>query len=207
VILSIAAIVLSYLLGSISFSVLLAKAIRGIDIRQHGSGNAGATNTLRILGKGPAAAVLLLDVIKGVAAVWIGIWLSDGSPWIAAFSGIAAIAGHNWPLYFHFRGGKGIATAIGVMASLAFLPALCAGVLAILSIVLTRYVSLGSLIFVALTPVFILILPGYSMSIFWGSLIICLFAFWRHRTNIVKLAKGQENKLGSKNPGGGKRVV
>lgn len=206
-ILSIAAIVLSYLLGSISFSVLLAKAIRGIDIRQHGSGNAGATNTLRILGKGPAAAVLLLDVVKGVAAVWIGIWLSDGSPWIAAFSGIAAIAGHNWPLYFHFRGGKGIATAIGVMASLAFLPALCAGVLAILSIVLTRYVSLGSLIFVALTPVFILILPGYSMSIFWGSLIICLFAFWRHRTNIVKLAKGQENKLGSKNPGGGKRVV
>ncbi|WP_342551717.1 glycerol-3-phosphate 1-O-acyltransferase PlsY [Paenibacillus sp. FSL R7-0652] len=206
-ILSIAAIVLSYLLGSISFSVLLAKAIRGIDIRQHGSGNAGATNTLRILGKGPAAAVLLLDVIKGVAAVWIGIWLSDGSPWIAAFSGIAAIAGHNWPLYFHFRGGKGIATAIGVMASLAFLPALCAGVLAILSIVLTRYVSLGSLIFVALTPVFILTLPGYSMSIFWGSLIICLFAFWRHRTNIVKLAKGQENKLGSKNPGGGKRVV
>ncbi|CAI6060482.1 Glycerol-3-phosphate acyltransferase [Paenibacillus sp. JJ-100] len=206
-ILSIAAIVLSYLLGSISFSVLLAKAIRGIDIRQHGSGNAGATNTLRILGKGPAIAVLLLDVIKGIAAVWIGIWLGDGSPWIAAFSGIAAIAGHNWPLYFHFRGGKGIATAIGVMASLAFLPALYAGIIAILSIVLTRYVSLGSLIFVALTPVFILILPGYSMSIFWGSLIICLFAFWRHRTNIVKLAKGQENKLGSKKPGGGKRVV
>jgi glycerol-3-phosphate acyltransferase PlsY len=207
VILPIAAIVLSYLLGSISFSVLLAKAIRGIDIRQHGSGNAGATNTLRILGKGPAVAVLLLDVIKGIAAVWIGLWLSGGSPWIAAFSGIAAIAGHNWPLYFNFRGGKGIATAIGVMVSLAFLPALCAGVIAILSIVLTRYVSLGSLIFVALTPVFILILPGYSMSIFWGSLIICLFAFWRHRTNIVKLAKGQENKLGSKNPGGGKRVV
>ncbi|PYE51358.1 glycerol-3-phosphate 1-O-acyltransferase PlsY [Paenibacillus barcinonensis] len=206
-ILPIAAIVLSYLLGSISFSVLLAKAIRGIDIRQHGSGNAGATNTLRILGKGPAVAVLLLDVIKGIAAVWIGLWLSDGSPWVAAFSGIAAIAGHNWPLYFNFRGGKGIATAIGVMASLAFLPALCAGVIAILSIVLTRYVSLGSLIFVALTPVFILILPGYSMSIFWGSLIICLFAFWRHRTNIAKLAKGQENKLGSKNPGGGKRVV
>jgi glycerol-3-phosphate acyltransferase PlsY len=207
VILSIAAIVLSYLLGSISFSVLLAKAIRGIDIRQHGSGNAGATNTLRILGKGPAVAVLLLDVIKGIAAVWIGIWLSDGSPWIAAFSGIAAIAGHNWPLYFNFRGGKGIATAIGVLVSLAFLPALYAGIIAILSIVLTRYVSLGSLIFVALTPVFILILPGYSMSIFWGSLIICLFAFWRHRTNIAKLAKGQENKLGSKNPGGGKRVV
>ncbi|MEN1987325.1 glycerol-3-phosphate 1-O-acyltransferase PlsY [Paenibacillus hubeiensis] len=206
-ILQIAAIVLSYLLGSISFSVLLAKAIRGIDIRQHGSGNAGATNTLRILGKGPAILVLLLDVVKGIVAVWLGIWLGNGSEWTPAFAGIAAIAGHNWPLYFRFRGGKGIATAIGVLATLAFPPALCAGIIAILSIVFTRYVSLGSLIFVALTPIFILVFPGYSMTMFWGSLIICLFAFWRHRTNIVKLAKGQENKLGSKNAGGGKRVV
>lgn len=206
-ILQIAAIVLSYLLGSISFSVLLAKAIRGIDIRQHGSGNAGATNTLRILGKGPAILVLLLDVVKGIVAVWLGIWLGNGSEWTPAFAGIAAIAGHNWPLYFRFRGGKGIATAIGVLATLAFPPALCAGVIAILSIVFTRYVSLGSLIFVALTPIFILVFPGYSMTMFWGSLIICLFAFWRHRTNIVKLAKGQENKLGSKSAGGGKRVV
>ncbi|MEW4427325.1 glycerol-3-phosphate 1-O-acyltransferase PlsY [Paenibacillus pabuli] len=206
-ILPIAAIVLSYLLGSISFSVLLAKAIRGIDIRQHGSGNAGATNTLRILGKGPAILVLLLDVLKGIAAVWIGVWLSDGSEWIPAICGIAAIAGHNWPLYFRFRGGKGIATAIGVLATLAFVPAVSAGIFAILSIVLTRYVSLGSLIFVALTPIFILVFPGYSMNLFWGSLIICLFAFWRHRTNIVKLARGQENKLGANKPGGGKRVV
>ncbi|CAH1217503.1 glycerol-3-phosphate 1-O-acyltransferase PlsY [Paenibacillus sp. JJ-223] len=206
-ILQIAAIVLSYLLGSISFSVLLAKAIRGIDIRQHGSGNAGATNTLRILGKGPAILVLLLDVVKGIVAVWLGIWLGNGSEWTPAFAGIAAIAGHNWPLYFRFRGGKGIATAIGVLATLAFPPALCAGIIAILSIVFTRYVSLGSLIFVALTPIFILVFPGYSMTMFWGSLIICLFAFWRHRTNIVKLAKGQENKLGSKSAGGGKRVV
>ncbi|WP_339273267.1 glycerol-3-phosphate 1-O-acyltransferase PlsY [Paenibacillus sp. FSL W8-0426] len=206
-ILQIAAIVLSYLLGSISFSVLLAKAIRGIDIRQHGSGNAGATNTLRILGKGPAILVLLLDVVKGIVAVWLGIWLGNGSEWTPAFAGIAAIAGHNWPLYFRFRGGKGIATAIGVLATLAFPPALCAGIIAILSIVFTRYVSLGSLIFVALTPIFILVFPGYSITMFWGSLIICLFAFWRHRTNIVKLAKGQENKLGSKNAGGGKRVV
>ena len=86
----------------------------------------------------------------------------------SAVSGIAAIAGHNWPLYFHFRGGKGIATAIGVLVSLAFLPALCAGVIAILSIVLTRYVSLGSLIFVAFTPIFIMVLPGYSMQYLLG---------------------------------------
>ncbi|WP_410768343.1 glycerol-3-phosphate 1-O-acyltransferase PlsY [Fontibacillus sp. BL9] len=197
------AIIACYLLGSVSFSVVLAKALKGIDIRQHGSGNAGATNTLRVLGKGPAILVLALDVLKGIAAVWIGRWLGDGTEWIAALCGIAAIIGHNWPLYFRFRGGKGIATTIGVMATLVFLPALYAGIIAILSIVFTRYVSLGSLIFVFLTPVFLAV-TGEFGAYFWASLVICVFAFWRHRTNIVKIAQGKENKLGSK---GGKRVV
>lgn len=203
-ILQIVAIVLSYLLGSISFSLLYGK-LKGIDIRQHGSGNAGATNTLRVLGKGPAILVLLLDVIKGIIAVLIGHWLGgeSSSSWLAGLCGIAAIAGHNWPIYFHFRGGKGIATAIGVLASLAFFPALFAGIIAILSIVITRYVSLGSLIFVILTP-WILLVLGYEWSFFWTALVICLFAIWRHRSNIVKLARGNENKLGSK---GGDRLV
>ncbi|MGF7050019.1 glycerol-3-phosphate acyltransferase PlsY [Paenibacillus sp. DS2015] len=192
------AIIMSYLLGSISFSVLLAKMLKGIDIRQHGSGNAGATNTLRILGKGPAIIVLCLDVIKGIVAISIGKWLGGDSTWIPALCGIAAIIGHNWPLYFHFRGGKGIATTIGVLVSICFLPALYAGILAILIIIATRYVSLGSLVFVAFTPVFLLILGGYTASVFWTSLIICLFAFWRHRGNIVKIVQGRENKIGSK---------
>ncbi|AJS58020.1 glycerol-3-phosphate 1-O-acyltransferase PlsY [Paenibacillus sp. IHBB 10380] len=196
--LQIFAIIMSYLLGSISFSVLLAKMLKGIDIRQHGSGNAGATNTLRILGKGPAIIVLCLDVIKGIVAVWIGKWLGGDSTWIPALCGIAAIIGHNWPVYFHFRGGKGIATTIGVMVTFSFIPALYAGIIAILIILVTRYVSLGSLVFVALTPVFLLILGGYAASIFWTSLIICLFAFWRHRGNIVKIARGCENKIGSR---------
>lgn len=190
-----------------SFSVLLAKILKGIDIRQHGSGNAGATNTLRVLGKGPAILVLVLDVLKGVAAVWIGKWLGGDNVWMPGLCGIAAIAGHNWPLYFRFRGGKGIATAIGVLVSLCFLPALYAGIIAILSIVFTRYVSLGSLIFVVLTPVFILIM-NFPWSVFWTSLIICIFAIWRHRTNIEKLVHGRENKLGSGGSRkGGKRVV
>ncbi|MCC3379265.1 glycerol-3-phosphate 1-O-acyltransferase PlsY [Paenibacillus farraposensis] len=201
-ILQIVAIVLSYLLGSISFSLLYGK-LKGIDIRQHGSGNAGATNTLRVLGKGPAILVLLLDVIKGIIAVLIGHWLGGESSWLAGLCGIAAIAGHNWPIYFHFRGGKGIATAIGVLTSLAFFPALYAGIIAILSIIITRYVSLGSLIFVILTP-WILLVLGYEWSFFWTALVICLFAIWRHRSNIVKLARGNENKLGSK---GGDRLV
>jgi len=198
-------IVVSYLLGSVSFSVLLAKLLKGIDIRQYGSGNAGATNTLRVLGKGPAILVLLLDVLKGVAAVWLGIWVGGWGTWVPALCGIAAIIGHNWPLYFRFRGGKGIATTIGVMATLCLWPALLAGIIAILSIFITRYVSLGSLIFVALTPV-ALLLTGFTQPVLWTSIIIAVFAFWRHRTNIVKIVEGRENKIGSKVKGGN-RVV
>ncbi|XEC97661.1 glycerol-3-phosphate 1-O-acyltransferase PlsY [Paenibacillus tarimensis] len=194
-------LVLSYLLGSVAFSIIVARLVKGIDIRQHGSGNAGATNTLRVLGKGPAVIVFLLDIGKGVAAVYLGQWLGGGGEWPMVLSGLAAIAGHNWPVWFRFKGGKGIATTIGVMATLAFLPALSAGVLAILLIVITRYVSLGSLVFAALTPIFILVLD-YPLPLFWASLVICVFAFVRHRSNIVKLLQGKENKLGT-----GKRSV
>ncbi|TCZ81228.1 glycerol-3-phosphate 1-O-acyltransferase [Paenibacillus albiflavus] len=193
---SVLAIVVSYLLGSISFSFIIAKYIKGIDIRKHGSGNAGATNTLRVLGKGPAIAVLSLDVLKGMVAIWIAMWASDVT-WLAVICGLAVIAGHNWPVFFGFRGGKGIATTIGAMATLCFLPALFAGIIAIISIVFTRYVSLGSLIFAALLPVFIAIM-GRPSEILIGSIIIGLFAFIRHRSNIVKIARGKENKLGAK---------
>ncbi|MOA34997.1 putative glycerol-3-phosphate acyltransferase [compost metagenome] len=142
-------------------------------------------------------------MLKGVAAVWVGRLLGGDSEWIAALCGIAAIIGHNWPIYFRFRGGKGIATTLGVMATLTFFPVLIAGIIAILSIIFTKYVSLGSLIFVLLTPIF-LVFSNEISPYFWASLIICVFAFWRHRTNIVKIAQGKENKLGSK---GGKRVA
>jgi acyl-phosphate glycerol 3-phosphate acyltransferase len=194
---TIIAIVISYLLGSVSFSIVIAKAVKGIDIRQHGSGNAGATNTLRVLGKGPSIAVLALDIGKGILAVWLGRWLGDGNDWAPVLAGLAAIVGHNWPVWFRFKGGKGIATTIGVMASIAFLPALIAGIIAILSIVFTRFVSLGSLLFVCLTPVFVVILDRPA-PLLWASLIICAFAIVRHRSNIVKLVKGTENKLGAK---------
>src|SRR6185312_11441102 len=97
------AAVLSYLLGSIAFSIVIAKWVKGIDIRQHGSGNAGATNTLRVLGKGPAVLVLLLDAAKGIAAVLIGRWLGgENAEWVAALCGLAAVLGHNWPIWFRF---------------------------------------------------------------------------------------------------------
>lgn len=190
------AIVLSYLVGSITFSIVIAKLFKGIDIRNHGSGNAGATNTLRVLGVGPAILVLALDLLKGMGSVALARAVSD-QDWLPVACGLAAIIGHNWPIWFKFKGGKGIATAIGVLSVLVFIPALIAGVIAIASIFFTRYVSLGSLIFTFLTPVFIIFLQ-FNWANFIGTLIICIFAFIRHRSNIVKLWNGTENKLGSK---------
>ncbi|OMF20980.1 acyl-phosphate glycerol 3-phosphate acyltransferase [Paenibacillus sp. FSL H7-0331] len=190
-------ILIGYLLGSVSFSLLAGKLLKGIDIRNHGSGNAGATNTLRVLGVGPGVTVLLLDALKGVIAVMLGSWLGGGSSLLLVLCGVAAIAGHNWPIFYGFRGGKGIATTIGVMITLAFVPVLIAGAAAILVIAITRYVSLGSLLLTALLPIFIWSM-GFPMEIFIVSLILFVFAWYRHRSNIVKLLHGKENKLGAK---------
>lgn len=192
------AVVVSYLLGSVSFSILFARWLRKIDIRQHGSGNAGATNTLRVLGKGPAIAVFLLDIAKGLVAVALGQAIAgEQGSWLAVACGLASIAGHNWPLYFRFKGGKGIATTVGALIYLAPLPVVAAGVVAIILIVITRYVSLGSMVFAALVPV-ILGLAGEIGPVFWGALVLALLAIVRHRKNIVKLMNGTENKIGAK---------
>ena len=194
------AIGIGYLLGSISFSFLLGKWWKDIDIRDYGSGNAGATNTLRVLGVGPAIFVLALDIAKGVAAVWIGLKMGQDRDLIAVLAGLAAIVGHNWPIFLKFRGGKGIATTIGVVATLCFGPALFAGVVAILSIVITRYVSLGSLLFTGLLPIFSYFMK-FPPEIVWATVVIAVFAYVRHRTNIVKLLRGTEHKIGKKASG------
>lgn len=189
--------VISYLLGSLSFSYFIAKKLAGIDIRMHGSGNAGATNTLRVLGKGPAILVLVLDALKGLAALGITNWLTNGDPIAYAFAGIFAIVGHNWPIFFGFRGGKGIATTVGVSIGLSPLGFLIDGVITVLVIALTRYVSLGSLVFATLLPILLFLLakePAYG----WISLFITLLAFIRHYSNIVNLLHGRERKLGDK---------
>lgn len=193
-------VIAAYLIGSISFSFLFAKWFKGIDIRQHGSGNAGATNTLRVLGVGWGVAVLLLDGLKGVLAVVISYWLLPESNMAAVVSGLAAIIGHNWPVYFGFRGGKGVATTIGVMATLAFVPALIAGIVAIVTIALTRFVSLGSLLFSISLPILVFAF-NYANEISWAALIVCIFAFVRHRSNIVRLIQGRENKIGASKGG------
>ncbi|WP_261129143.1 glycerol-3-phosphate 1-O-acyltransferase PlsY [Bacillus sp. Marseille-Q3570] len=189
--------IIGYLIGSISFSYLIAKKIKKIDIRTQGSGNAGATNTLRLLGWGPAITVLLLDASKGIIAVLLS-YLVGVEGWIAFIAGLFAIIGHNWPIYYGFRGGKGVATTIGVCAILVFIPALISGIVAILTIAITRYVSLGSLIFMFLTPVLTLIIGDYDTNYIILATIIGLLSLWRHRQNIQRLVKGTESKLGQK---------
>lgn len=190
-------ILVSYLLGSITFSYVVGKWFKGIDIRQHGSGNAGATNTLRVLGVVPAILVLVLDLLKGVLAVWIGKWLVPGDLWVAVACGLIVVVGHNWPIFFRFKGGKGIATTVGVTLTLCFLPTLFAAIIAIITIAITRYVSLGSLFLAVSLPVFLWFM-NYSMEILMASLAFTVFAIIRHKSNIVKLVHGQENKLGAK---------
>lgn len=190
-------VLLGYLIGSISFSYLIAKKIMKIDIRKHGSGNAGATNTLRVLGIGPAISVLLLDTAKGIVAVLIGVWLSDAN-WVPFAAGMAAIIGHNWPIYYGFRGGKGVATTIGVFATLVFPAALIAGIVAIVTIAITRYVSLGSILFMVITPILTLFIGSYPLDYTILASIIAILAIWRHRANIKRLVQGSESKIGQK---------
>jgi acyl phosphate:glycerol-3-phosphate acyltransferase len=187
----------AYLLGSISFSYLIAKKVMKIDIRQHGSGNAGATNTLRVLGKGPAIFVLLLDIAKGVVSIFIAKALG-GPEWLPIGAGLFAIIGHNWPIFHGFRGGKGVATTIGVFVTIAFIPSLIIGILTILIIAITRYVSLGSLFFIGISPFILLLMNAYPTSYFYIGLVIAGLSYWRHRSNIQRLLRGKENKIGQK---------
>jgi acyl phosphate:glycerol-3-phosphate acyltransferase len=187
-------ILLSYCLGSISFSYLLTKLLRNEDVRNHGSGNAGATNTLRVLGKGPAIAVLLLDSLKGILAVLVPLWLGV-SPTLSILSGFAAVIGHNYPVFFGFKGGKGVATTIGVFAAVSFFPSLIAGIIAIIAIWITRFVSLGSIIFLVLTPFFMLYHFSLPLNAILTAAIISTVSVWRHRGNIYRLLNGTERKI------------
>lgn len=189
-------LLLSYLLGSISFGYLAGRFFRGIDIRDFGSGNTGSTNILRTLGTGPAIIVLLLDAGKG----WVAVYLAHtftGVPLVAMLAGIAVVVGHNWPVFYGFRGGRGIATSIGVIAGLAPLVILIAGITGVAVIAVTRYVSLGSVIGSILIPVLMVVLNEPIEYQAFG-FVLSILAVWRHRENIVRLLNGTENKFGSK---------
>lgn len=192
----IVALLASYLIGSLSFGYMAGKLLRGIDIRQFGSGNTGTTNIQRTLGTGPAIIVLLLDVGKGLAAVILARALT-GSPSVQMLAGVLAVLGHNWPLFHRFKGGRGIATSIGVMLGLAWQVLLIAVAAGITIVTVTRYVSLGSVIGVILVPILMIAFAMPPAYIIFGT-VLAVFAVWRHRQNIARLLAGTENKLGKK---------
>lgn len=189
------AVILGYLLGSIPFGLLVGKAWTGIDVRRHGSGNIGATNVLRTAGVGPAVIVLLLDATKGIAAATLGITIGDHP--IGVISGVASVVGHNWPLFLGFKGGKGVATGLGVLVTIAPLSVPVLGGIFLLTVTASRYVSLGSILSAAAVPLVLLLLRAPTPVTYGGTLLGAL-ALYRHLPNMRRLISGTENKLGSK---------
>ncbi len=198
-------LVLAYLAGSIPAAYIAGKVTRGIDLRQHGSGNLGATNVYRVLGAPVAIAVLLFDAAKGaVPVLWFpllaGLTGNAATAWAIAF-GIAAIAGHVRPIFLLWKGGgKGVATASGVFGALA--PAAIAVTLVVWFVVLvvSGYMSLASLAGAAALPLAILVLVGARSPLFPVSLAVAAFVFWTHRANIGRLRRGEEPRFGRKSP-------
>ncbi len=186
-----------YLLGSLSFAVLLVRRKTGRDIRTEGSGNAGATNVLRAHGKGLALSVAALDIAKGAAAVLL-VRMVTAEPRYAAAAGFAAILGHVFPLYYGFRGGKGVATAVGAFLVLAPVATLICVGLFVAVVAITRYVSLGSIIAMVLIPPIaggIFHAPGPVVAAAAGTAILVIL---KHRENLKRLVSGTEPKLGQK---------
>lgn len=186
---------IAYLLGNIASAYLISKAMGKIDIRNYGSGNSGSTNVLRVLGAKPAAIAFLGDMLKGTAAVLIGGYIGGGYGEILA--GIFVIIGHNWPIFLGGKGGKGIATTIGLMLPIDPLMVVIIFTVGIIVIITTRYVSLASVLGVTIYPI-AMIITQKPMEYIIFSLILSTIAIYRHRANIARLLKGTESKIGEK---------
>lgn len=190
-------VLMSYLLGSISFAVVTARVFGLPDPRTYGSGNPGATNVLRSGSKTAALVTLLGDALKGAAAVWIAAHLTSGSAGAhaaIALSGLAAFIGHLFPVYFRFKGGKGVATALGILVAFNAGLALWALVVWLVMVALTRYVSLASVVAaVAAAP--IAVVMNCTTAIAVAVSVMGLLIIWRHAPNLQRLRDGTENKV------------
>lgn len=198
--------ILAYCLGSISFSVLISKKLAGFDVREKGSKNAGSTNVLRTVGKKAAALTLICDILKGVVVVLIALLLGNivegtDKALLVQIAALFAVVGHTFPVFFKFKGGKGVATALGVLFVINWQIALICLVFALLLMVITKMVSVGSLAAAILFPVLtIFIHDNYiaegSYLVF--GILMAAFVIYNHRTNIKRLATGTENKISFK---------
>ncbi|MFZ0213412.1 MAG: glycerol-3-phosphate 1-O-acyltransferase PlsY [Candidatus Acidiferrales bacterium] len=195
--------VVAYLLGSIPFGYLIVKLGHGADVRASGSGNIGATNVSRVAGKGAGIATLVLDTGKGYLAVWLTLhWPHSNIRWVMA-AALAAIVGHTFSCWLGFRGGKGVATGLGVFLAISWQAMAAAALLWIIVIAFWRYVSLGSIAAAAALPflIYLFYAPGHAppRAVSLGSVLIAVLIIGKHRENIARLIAGTESRLTRKN--------
>ena len=200
--------IIAYLIGSINFSVIISKKVAGFDVREKGSGNAGSTNMLRSVGKGAAALTLLCDILKGVVAILIAIGIGNivkdaDKGLLVQIAGVAVVLGHTFPIFFGFKGGKGVATALGILLMTNWQIGLICLVFALVLMVLTQMVSLGSCAAAVLFPVLTLFIKEHYIvaeggNYFIYSVILAGIVLYNHRSNIKRLLNGTEKKLSFK---------
>lgn len=204
--------VIAYLIGSVNFSVIFSKKLAGFDVREKGSGNAGATNMLRSVGKKAAALTLICDILKGVISLAMAILLGNiinqvNQELLVQIAGIAVIIGHTFPLFFGFKGGKGVATSLGVLLMSNWQIGLICLVFALVLMILTRMVSLGSCAAAILFPVLTLFIndnytiltEGKNGKVYFiYSVMLAVIVLYNHRSNIKRMLNGTENKLSFK---------
>ena len=187
----------AYLLGSIPFGLLVAKS-RGVDIRTQGSGNIGATNVLRVIGKGWGVFTLVLDALKGFIPAYFFPRLADlQTDWGVLF-GIVAILGHSFPVYLKFKGGKGVATSAGMLLGVAPIAVLVAFVCWVLCMVFSRIVSLSSIVAAIVVAIMVWVLDPKALTVNVALTILAVLVIWLHRANIRRLLNGTENRFGKK---------
>ena len=205
--------IIAYLIGSINFSVLISKKMAGFDVREKGSGNAGTTNMLRSVGKKAAVITLVCDILKGVVSIVIAIIVGNiaknlDRELLLQIAGIAVVLGHTFPVFFGFKGGKGVATSLGVLLMSNWQIGLICLVFAVVLMALTRMVSLGSCAAAVLFPVLTLFInqhytvltDGKSGRVYFVySVILAIIVLYNHRSNIKRILNGTENKLSFKN--------
>ena len=191
-------LVIGYVFGCFQTGYFYGR-LHGIDIRKYGSGNVGTTNTLRTLGKKAGYITYLGDALKAIFAILLVRYVVyPGSPdnlLLTMYTGFGVVLGHNYPFYLKFKGGKGIAVTSGVMVAFDVRFAIPGAIGFFLAFFLTRYVSVGSLVLAVLFPICVLIFYPGQWHLFIVSLVFCAIAFWRHRSNIVRLANGTENRF------------
>lgn len=206
------AILVAYAIGSINFSVIISRKIAGFDVREKGSGNAGTTNMLRSVGKKAAIITLLCDILKGIIAIALAILvgniLPDSNPAIlVSIAGVFVVIGHTFPIFFEFRGGKGVATALGVLLVINWQIGLICLVFALILMALTKMVSLGSIMVAILFPVLtVFISENYIVEAESGNKIVYIIfgismgiiVIFNHRKNLKRILNGTENKLNFK---------